>query len=114
MSAFVSGVDEGDLQTTFRGVDGQAGDLDRFAGVGLARDDGDLRAGEAEDFCEEFFDGAVGFAVFWGLGDFDFDRVAEEAGEGGAAGVGDNLDVQLQRVVFGLEMHDASRELMGV
>ena len=68
--------------------------FDGLPGSGMAGDDCEVGGGDLEDFREELEDGIVGAAIFGGLGDFDLEGVAILAGELGAAGVGDDFDVE--------------------
>ena len=92
------------------GGEGDAGELEGFPGVGVAGDEGDVGGGDGEDFGEELDDGFVGFVVFGGLGDFDFEGVAEDAGEAGAAGVGDDFEVEEEGGAALFEIHDCVRQ----
>jgi hypothetical protein len=71
----------------------------------VAGDDGDVGLGDVENLGEECDDGAVGAAVFGGLGDFDFEGVAEGAGDLGAGGVRDDFDVEEEGGAFGGDLH---------
>ncbi len=84
---------------------GDAGELEGFSRAGVAGDDGNLGRRDVQSLSEEFDNGFVGASVFGGLGDFDFEGVAENAGDLGARGVGDDFDVQEEGVVFWGDVH---------
>jgi hypothetical protein len=72
---------------------GAARNSDSFFGAGVAGDDFDVARGDVEGVGEELADGLVGAAVFGRGGDFDFEAVGVGADDLGAAGVGDDLEV---------------------
>ena len=64
-----------------------------------------LAAGMARVSARSFSTALLALAGFGGLGDFDFQGVAEEAGDLSAAGVGDDFDVEEEELAAGFEIH---------
>ena len=70
----------------------EAVDAEELVVRGFAAEEGDGAAREAEAGGEEIADGGVGAAVNGWRVDFDFQRIAEPAGDLGARGVRDDFD----------------------
>lgn len=70
----------------------EAGDVEDFAGLGVAVHELDLGGLEAKGVGEELDDGLVGLAAFGGGGHLDFDAVGVAAGNACAGGAGDDLN----------------------
>ena len=83
-----------------RGGKVEAVNVNGLLGAGVAGGEGKVGRGDLEDVREQLEDGVVGAAVFGGLGDLDFQSGAQTAGELGAAGVGDDFDVEEKGLAF--------------
>lgn len=70
----------------------EAVDAEEFLPRGIAAEDGDGAAREAERLGEEFAEHFVGAALHGWRVDFDFEGVAEPADDLAARGVGDRFD----------------------
>src|SRR5205823_8150723 len=71
-----------------------AGDLNRFEGLVVAFEEGDLIGLDLEGLGDEVDDGLVGLAFFGAAGDLDGDAVAAHADELVLVGEGDDLNVE--------------------
>ena len=70
----------------------EAGDQNLFLRLTVPPYHAHAAGGDAEGAGQEGFDGLVGGAGFGGLGDLDFQEVAERADDHVAAGIGDDFD----------------------
>ena len=87
---------------------GEVGGEDFFFGV--VGSGGDVEGGfwDFQGFAEQFDEFLVGFALFGGGGEVDFEGAVEQAVDGGSGGAGDHFDGETNTVFggFNLQSHE--------